>query len=187
MYTPKTSDEAVKKATGKDWGSWFTILDKAGAKKMQHKDIVVWVFEHHLGKGKPESNVATSEGWWSQMVTVEYERSRGIRKVNQNVSGFLVGIHKTLTMSPQQFEKAWQQILRNKAVAGKKLERLPSKTKRPMIRYSAKEGGLVVTYEKQPSGKLCVMVEAIKLPNEVAVERERAFWKKILAGIDSFS
>jgi len=30
-YTPKMSDVAVTANTGKDWKSWFAILDKAGA------------------------------------------------------------------------------------------------------------------------------------------------------------
>ena len=33
------SDDAVKSKTGKDWAGWFAVLDKAGAKKMAHRDI----------------------------------------------------------------------------------------------------------------------------------------------------
>ena len=36
---PRMSDEAVKAKTGKVWKEWFTILDKAGAKKMTHQEI----------------------------------------------------------------------------------------------------------------------------------------------------
>jgi len=31
--SPRMSDDAVKAKTGKTWKQWFTILDKAGAKK----------------------------------------------------------------------------------------------------------------------------------------------------------
>ena len=34
------SSAAVKKATGKTWREWLAILDKAGAAKLPHKDIV---------------------------------------------------------------------------------------------------------------------------------------------------
>lgn len=37
---PRMSDEAVKAKTGKTWKEWFTILDKAGATKMTHQEIV---------------------------------------------------------------------------------------------------------------------------------------------------
>jgi hypothetical protein len=36
----RMSDEAVKSKTGKTWKEWFAILDKAGASKMSHQEIV---------------------------------------------------------------------------------------------------------------------------------------------------
>ncbi len=35
----KISNEAVKKSTGKVWSEWFALLNKADAKKMEHKAI----------------------------------------------------------------------------------------------------------------------------------------------------
>ena len=35
----KISDEAVKRSTGKTWEQWFSVLNNAGAKKMEHKVI----------------------------------------------------------------------------------------------------------------------------------------------------
>jgi hypothetical protein len=163
------NDEAVLRATGKDWKAWFAILDKAGAKTMPHKDIAQLVYKKYLPKNP----------WWSQMVTVQYEQARGLRKKNQNASGFLVAVHKTMPISPKEFLKRWQKVLASKKVAAKKLERVPSKTKRPMLRYKASVGGLVVLFEKRGDGTRA-MVEAIRLPNKTAVERERAFWRKVL-------
>ena len=34
------SSEAAQKATGYDWAEWISILDKAGAKTWNHKEIV---------------------------------------------------------------------------------------------------------------------------------------------------
>ncbi len=31
----KIGDEAVKRATGKEWKEWFELIDKAGGKKME--------------------------------------------------------------------------------------------------------------------------------------------------------
>src|SRR5437870_4694581 len=114
MERGRTSDEAVKKATGKAWPEWFKILDKAGARAMSHRDIAQWVYDHHLGKKRGgTTNVATSGGWWSQMVTVEYERERGMRKMNENATGFLVAVHKTLEMPLPKLEKAWERVARS--------------------------------------------------------------------------
>lgn len=75
----KISNEAVLKATGKNWQQWFAILDKAGAKKLKHIDIARFLQANYLGKNNKNVNVVTSGGWWSQMVTVEYERARKMR------------------------------------------------------------------------------------------------------------
>jgi hypothetical protein len=40
IFTAKRiSDESVLKATGRSWNEWYSILNKAGAKKMEHKEI----------------------------------------------------------------------------------------------------------------------------------------------------
>ena len=41
----RMSDDAVKERTGKTWVEWFKILDKAGAKKWQHKEISAYLGE----------------------------------------------------------------------------------------------------------------------------------------------
>jgi hypothetical protein len=56
------TSEAVRKATGKTWDEWLTILDAAGGQKMQHPEIAKLLSEEY---GTPD--------WWSQMVTVGYE------------------------------------------------------------------------------------------------------------------
>lgn len=55
----RSSDETVKAKTGKVWAEWFGILDKAGAKKSPHKEIVEYLAEK---KKVP--------AWWAQMVAV---------------------------------------------------------------------------------------------------------------------
>ena len=58
----KISNEAVKKSTGKTLKEWFSILNKAGAKKMEHKQVAKLLHEKYK-----------LSGWWSQMVTVQLE------------------------------------------------------------------------------------------------------------------
>lgn len=43
MGRTRMSDKAVKAKTGKDWRQWFSILDKAGAAKMSHRDCRIFV------------------------------------------------------------------------------------------------------------------------------------------------
>lgn len=68
----RVSDETIKRATGKVWARWFSILDRAGAADMDHAEIA------HLLSTKYIPN-----GWFAQMVTVEYERALRIRILNK--------------------------------------------------------------------------------------------------------
>lgn len=183
--TKRTSDAAVQKATGKTWSEWFAVLDRAGATTMSHPEIAHWLYEHHLGKpGKTGgTNVATSGGWWSQMVTVEYERARGLRAVNQQADGFLVAVHKTVPGSVNALQRQWQTLLKSPAVAKKKLVPIPSKTKRAMLRYQTAIGKVIVSFDERGPGKARIMVESAQLPNKTAVETARRFWKQILSTI----
>lgn len=99
------SDAAVRKATGKGWDEWFTLLDSEGAETLPHKQSVRMLHE----KGYIAS------GWWRQMVTVEYERARGKRVLGQTEdAAFQIGVQKTLPLSPEQ---AWNLITRTEGRA----------------------------------------------------------------------
>ncbi|HEU4888511.1 MAG TPA: hypothetical protein VFV49_11525, partial [Thermoanaerobaculia bacterium] len=69
------SDEAVKKATGRDWAEWVKTLDAARANEKPHREIAEYV----KSLGTPD--------WWSQGVTVGYERVRGLRDKGQRRGG----------------------------------------------------------------------------------------------------
>src|SRR4051812_42123691 len=56
------SDDAVSKATGRTWTDWVKVLDAARAAEKPHRAIASYV-----------SSLGTPS-WWSQMVTVGYER-----------------------------------------------------------------------------------------------------------------
>lgn len=99
------SNESVKNATGKGWDEWIKILDKANARDMSHKDTARFVYDKYLSKGMPSDKNA---GWWSQMVTVGYEYSRGKRVIGETLStGFEIGVQKTLPIAQ---EKLWKLI-----------------------------------------------------------------------------
>ena len=81
----KISNEAVKKSTGKTWKEWISILNKAGAKKMEHKQVAKLLSEKY-----------GLSGWWSQMVTVQYEQKVKGRKKHEKPEGFQISKSVTL-------------------------------------------------------------------------------------------
>ncbi len=69
------SDSAVRKQTGRTWAEWVRVLDEAHAAEKPHGQIANYV-----------ASLGTSS-WWTQMVTVGYERIRGLREKGQRRDG----------------------------------------------------------------------------------------------------
>lgn len=92
------SDDAVSKATGRNWAGWLEFLDGQGAQKMDHKEIVALL-------ASPGGIV---NGWWQQSIAIGYEQARGLRVVGQtSEGGYQVGVQKTL---PIPTEAAWSLV-----------------------------------------------------------------------------
>jgi uncharacterized protein YndB with AHSA1/START domain len=79
-------DAAVRKASGHGWAHWFRILDRFDAATHGHAAAARHL---HATHGVP--------GWWAQMITVQYERERGLRRVNQRPGGdYEVSVSRTI-------------------------------------------------------------------------------------------
>jgi uncharacterized protein YndB with AHSA1/START domain len=104
MTTSKISETAVREATGWGWDEWFALLDEQGAAALEHKEIVKVLRE----KGD------LKKAWWTQMITVEYERARGLRKVGQVADEtFTIDVRRTYEVSPR---RAWDVLTRPSGV-----------------------------------------------------------------------
>jgi hypothetical protein len=66
MDYSKIRDAKVRAATGKTWSQWFRHLDSWGARKQGHSPTA-----KHL------ATVYGLTAWWSQVVTIRYEKERG--------------------------------------------------------------------------------------------------------------
>jgi uncharacterized protein YndB with AHSA1/START domain len=97
MIKPQVSDQAVKKATGRDWRAWRAALDKERATQLTHSEIAALV--HRKFKVGP---------WWSQMVTVGYEQIRGLRELHQKPGGFEISRSRTIAAPIDHVYRAWQ-------------------------------------------------------------------------------
>src|SRR6058998_1078041 len=70
------SDAALKAKTGCTWERWVKALDRVEAYTWPHREIAKHVHEKYK-----------IDGWWSQTVTVGYERIRGLREIGQRRGG----------------------------------------------------------------------------------------------------
>jgi uncharacterized protein YndB with AHSA1/START domain len=169
MKTP-TSDEAVKRATGKDWAEWLKVLDKEGAKKMGHREIVE-VVSRKYGVGP----------WWQQMVTVGYERARGLRDVHQTATGFVANASRTIAAPVEELSAAWSDGRRRAKWLGVKAEVRKTASKKS-LRFDWPDGTQVmVTFDAKGDAKSVVTIEHSKLAGVKDVAARKAFWSETLA------
>ena len=158
------SDEAVKKATGRDWASWVKTLDAVQANEKPHREIAQYV----ASLGTPD--------WWSQGVTVGYERIRGLRDKGQRRGGgyeanksrtFAVPVAKLFdTMTSAAKRRKWM------PVAMKVRTKTPHKT----VRVSFDDGTLAQFYFLDKGAKSTVAVQHQKLADRETANRMKEWW-----------
>jgi hypothetical protein len=163
--------EAVLKATGRAWDEWLKVLDRAGAKAMEHKEIALLL-----------SRKFSVPDWWSQMVTVGYEQARGLRKLHQTASGFSASASRTIASSLDRLFHAWSDA----AQRARWLPDAPTEVRRSTdgksmrIAWTAGDSSVDVGFSAKGPGKSVVQVQHGKLASSAAVARQKAYWGEAL-------
>ena len=85
------SEDALVERTGRPLAAWFEALDAWPATDRSHTEIARWLVQEH-----------GIDGWWSQTVTVAFERARGRRVLHQTAAGFSVGATRTVAAGADQ-------------------------------------------------------------------------------------
>lgn len=159
------SDEVVQQKTGRTWAEWVRVLDDAHAAEKPHREIAQYV-----------SSLGTP-GWWTQMVTVGYERIRGLRdRGQQRGGGYEAGKSRTFNVPVETLYKAFADVrTRKKWLSGKFTVRttIPSKSMRVTW-----EDGTNVEIFFLPKGvsKTTVAITHKKLAGRAAVEAAKKAW-----------
>ena len=165
------SDDAVKKATGKTWKEWFALLDNEDAQKLAHKQIAELLHSQYL-----------DSGWWSQMVTVMYERARGLRELHQTADGFVANVSKTFNVSLDKLYGAWRDASSRAdwlATQGIEVTRSNVNKSIRMIWHDGKSR-VAVDFHPKGKGKSQVTVGHSRLQSAAEVAKTRAGWKESL-------
>ena len=181
------NETPVMKATGKDLHQWFAILDELDARDLPHRDI---------------ARLLTTEyevpGWWSQSVTVEYEKHIGRRETGQTQSGEYEGTAtRTLPGTMDEVLERWMARLPDDPAAavfdGVGFAGEPSVSRTDKWRYwrvTLVDGSRVtVTIADKPGGAAkaggpasSLAVTSSKLGTREESARWKSFWRAYLAG-----
>lgn len=168
------SNEAIKKNTGCTWDKWVWVLDKAGAATMKHGEIAKLV--HTKWK------VAD---WWTQTVTVGYERIKGKRAIGQRMDGtYEASKAKTFAVPVAKLFRAWKDEKTRRQWMNGAGETLRSANGLKAIRFGWSDGTTVVVgFTPKGKGKSSVAVQHSKLPSRETSERYKKYWAERLASL----
>ncbi len=162
--------ESVKKATGKTWDEWIVILDKEMLFQKPHKEIAKFVNDNYL-----------KSGWWSQMVTVGYEKAKGLRIDSQNSGGFQVGASKTVPVPINILYSFWEDGKKRKQWLSEKFTiTKATKDKSMRIKWSDGKTRVDVGFYSKGEGKSQVAVGHEKIPTQKQAKEIQAFWREKL-------
>jgi len=172
-----TSDAAAERATGRTWKTWFSLLDRAGAKRMTHPQIVSIVSEkYRVGP------------WWQQMIVVGYEQARGMRKVHERPGGFQIGATRTMAVAAARVYTAWTDsrqrsrwLPRAKMVITKAT---PRRTLR--VQWAGGPSRIDVTFTSKGRSKSTVVVTHANLSTAVQAERMKKYWGEALRRLEGY-
>jgi hypothetical protein len=170
------SDEALKRATGRDWAEWCRLLDGAGAKTLTHAEIARMVHDRFNGGD-----------WWSQMVTVGYERMRGLRSANQRRSGsFEVSKSKTIAAPINRVYEAWHPAAKRKRWLANPSIDVTSATPSKTMRFGWVDGkSRAAAYFVSKGEKTAVTVQHAKLADAKTAEKMKKYWGTQLEALDA--
>ena len=160
------SDAAVRAKTGKTWAQWVKTLDAIDAHTLPHRDIAAHLrFTHGL------------TAWWSQTVTVGYERIRGLRDKGQRRDGaYEVNRTRTLAASPEALHRAFADARMRRKWLDDVSPRVRTSTPPKSVRLAWPDGTDVDVVVVDKGAKAQVSVQHRKLQTKAQAEQLRAWW-----------
>jgi hypothetical protein len=161
------SDAALSARTGRTWPEWVRVLDRVGAAGMRHADVARHL---HAVEGVPS--------WWSQMVTVGYERIRGLRDVGQRRGGgYEVSRSRTIAAPAARIFRAFsERRARARWLPGVALE-IRTATPSRSLRITWPDGTDVhVWIQEKGAAKGQVGIQHGRLASKADAEKARAYW-----------
>lgn len=168
------SDDAVRAKTGRTWGQWARALDGAGAWDLPHREIAKHLREEH-----------GLTAWWSQTVTVGYERIRGLREKGQRRGGgYEVSKSKTLPVPVSRLYRAiTTKRMRDRWLPGAN-PAVRAATPGKSVRLTWEDGSPIeVSLTAKGEEKSQVTVQHGKLPTKAHAAKIREYWAERLGAL----
>lgn len=167
-------DAAIKARTGRSWRDWVRALDAIGAAAMPHREIARRV-HGDFGVGD----------WWSQTVTVGYERIRGLRQIGQRRDGrFEANKSKVIKADLATVYRAVADGRARARWLPAAEYRVRSMVEGKSVRLAWGDGTAADLWFGAPApGKCQVAVQHRKLPDRASADRLKGYWAEALGAL----
>lgn len=170
------SDTSVKARTGRTWEQWVSVLDPVGAHEWPHGQIAKHVHDTYQ-----------VPSWWTQTVTVGYERIKGLRAIGQRRSGAYEASKSKVFAAPLgRLYRAFSDTrVRRRWLSGVTL-RVRTAIPEKSMRVTWPDGTSVELYflGKGPA-KSQLAVQHVKLADKASADRMKAFWAERLSALEA--
>jgi hypothetical protein len=189
----RTGEAGVVKKTGHGYDHWFAVLDAFNAPAKGHTASAAHLANDH---GVPS--------WYCQMVTVAYERERGLRAMNQSCAGdFQVNVSKVVGASVTEVVDLLRSARRRTewlrsadpalvrpltaALSGPKPREVKVRdASLARLRYPWDTGAVEIAVMAKPNGRTSVVASMTKLAGPEEVETRRGQWRNALEGLKEY-
>jgi hypothetical protein len=170
------SDATIKAKTGCGWERWVHALDQVEAYHWPHREIATYVREKYQ-----------VPSWWTQAVTVGYERIKGLRAIGQRRGGqYEASKSKVFPVPVGRLYRAFHDArTRRRWLAGVKLA-VRASTHDKTMRVTWPDGTSVEIYfASKGAAKSQVAVQHSKLPDRASVDRMKDYWAERLGELEA--
>ncbi len=168
------SDAALKAKTGCTWERWVRALDRVEAYDWPHREIAEYVHETYK-----------VPSWWTQTVTVGYERIKGLRERGQRRGGgFEAAKSKVFAVPLRRLYRAFA----DKRSRARWLSDVDL-----TVRTATRDKSMRITWPDRTSVELYfagkgaaksqVVIQHRKLPDKAAAARVKQYWGERLAAL----
>ena len=165
-HAPEVPDASVLDATGRDWNTWCDLIEADPIEAEGHAAVAKWLASEH------ELNA-----WWSQAVTIGWERIAGRRVPGQRSDGtFAADKSKTMIGDADAFRAILlDDDVRADLFLGVESE-LRSKPTTKVVRLGLSEGVALISLDDKGDGRMRVGVQHVELADLAARENWSAYW-----------
>lgn len=166
LSAPEVPDESVLASTGRGWDDWCA-----------HIESLPVAAEGHGPVAKHLATAAGLDGWWSQAVTIGWERITGRRVPGQQTDGtFAANKSKTMVGAADDLRSMLvDDEARDDLFPGEATE-LRSKPTTKVLRIAMAEGAALVSVEAKDDDRMRVAIQHTGLPDLTARDAWAGYW-----------